>query len=157
MCCRRPSFCIYLGLNCELVLCRSPSLGLRRTYLLLLCIKTRFMLVMNYGNIGGRLFPGVLFVTCLLSWSSILMMNMQSLLGRWPGEGLNLRFSISFMFLLVSLHGLVFVSSKTAFSIFASCIAFGLLHTCACNALCCNMSISFDIISLQSLAAHFFY
>jgi len=41
------------------------------------------------------------------------MMNVRSLLGCCPGEGLNLRFSISFMFLLVSLHGLVFVSSKT--------------------------------------------
>jgi len=85
------------------------------------------------------------------------MMNVRSLLGRWPGEGLNLRFSISFMFLLVGLRGHVFVSSKTAFWIFASCISFGLLHTCTCNALCCNMSVSFDIISLQSLATHFFY
>ena len=115
------------------------------------------MLVVNYDNIGGKLSPGVMFVICLRSWGTILMMNVRSLLGCCPGEGLNLRFSISFMFLLVSLHGLVFVSSKTAFSIFASCIAFGLLHTCACNALCCNMSVSFDIISLQSLATHLFY
>ena len=41
------------------------------------------------------------------------MMNVLSLLGCWLGEGLNLRFSIRFMFLLVGLHGLVFVSSKT--------------------------------------------
>ena len=71
------------------------------------------MLEVNYGNIGGKLSPGVLFVICLRSRGAILMMNMRSLLGRWPSEGLNLRFSIRFMFLLVGLHGLVFVSSKT--------------------------------------------
>ena len=41
------------------------------------------------------------------------MMNVRSLLGRWPSEGLNLWFSIRFMFLLAGLRGLVFVSSKT--------------------------------------------
>ena len=41
------------------------------------------------------------------------MMNVRSLLGRWLGEGLNLRFSIRFMFFLIDLRGLVFVSSKT--------------------------------------------
>ena len=47
--------CIYLSLNCELVLRRSSSLGLCRTCLLLLCIKTSFMLMVNYGNIGEKL------------------------------------------------------------------------------------------------------
>ena len=35
----------------------SPSLGLCKTCLLLLCTKTEFMLVVNYGNIGEKLFP----------------------------------------------------------------------------------------------------
>jgi hypothetical protein len=39
MCCKRPLFCVYLGLNCELVLRRFSSLGLCRTYPLLLCIR----------------------------------------------------------------------------------------------------------------------
>ena len=61
------------------------------------------------------------------------MMNVRSLLDRWPGEGL----ALSFMLIcLIGLRALVAVAWRalTPF-VLSSVIAFGLLYYCASNAL----------------------
>jgi len=52
------------------------------------------MLMVNYGDIGGKLFPIVLLMICLLLQSMILTMSVRSLLGHWLGEGVVLSFLI---------------------------------------------------------------